>query len=407
VAEYFDREHFIPLRKHDLMQLLLRDNQLPPEQREPFRQFGLLVSAAFHFEHLAKLEELKDAYAPFDPDADTKPGEPLFLEERKEREDKVFTAFASLMKSADFNPLNQEEIQRAVLQTPDDWGLNMDLDLNVFERLEIYERGQVIGSQTRRSWRRLWRRQKIKVPLYQRLALILKLKPHRRIDPNLDVSLVYFKLFKDVPRADVDMLLPGSRPRIRPMDRAMIAWPLAVGLALLLYHFTQVLPSFDLDALVSLASLSLAAALCGYAYRSFHNYLAKRQTYILQLVRSLYFKALDGNTGVLMRLFDEAEEQQCRETYLAYFCLWRFAPPQGWTPEQLEDYIEMYLEGAAGLKVAFEVGAALTKLEQMRIVEKDDGHYRPAPVEKAIEILHWTWDNYFKNAKPEPKSPAG
>jgi len=76
VAEYFDREHFIPLRKHDLMQLLLRDNQLPPEQREPFRQFGLLVSAAFHFEHLAKLEELKDAYAPFDPDADTKPGEP-------------------------------------------------------------------------------------------------------------------------------------------------------------------------------------------------------------------------------------------------------------------------------------------------------------------------------------------
>ena len=80
------------------------------------------------------------------------------------------------------------------------------------------------------------------MPLYQRLALILKLKPHRRLDPNLDVNLVYFKLFKDVPRADVDMLLPGSRPRIRPIDRAMIAWPLAVGLALLVYHFVQELP---------------------------------------------------------------------------------------------------------------------------------------------------------------------
>ncbi len=407
MAEYFDREHFIPLRKHDLMQLLLRDKQLPPEQREPFRQFGRLVSAAFHFEYLAKLEGLKDAYALFDPDADTKPAEPLFPEERKEREDQVFAAFGSLMKSADFNPLNQEEIHRAVQQTPDDWGLNMDLDLNVFERLEIYERGQVIGSHTRRSWRRMWRREKIKVPLYQRLALILKLKPHRRIDPNLDVRLVYFKLFKDVPRADVDMLLPGSRPRIRPLDRAMIAWPLAVGLALLFYHFTQVLPRFDLNALVSLASLSLAAALCGYAYRSFHNYLAKRQTYILQLIRSLYFKALDSNTGVLMRLFDEAEEQQCRETYLAYFCLWRFAPPEGWTPEQLEDYVEMYLEGAAGLKVDFEVGAALTKLEQMHIVERDDDRYRPAPLEKAVETLKKRWDNYFNCAKPEPELPAG
>ena len=59
-----------------------------------------------------------------------------------------------------------------------------------------------------------------------------------------------------------------------------------------------------------------------------------------------------------MRLLDEAEEQQCRETYLAYFCLWRFAPPQGWTAEQLDDYVEMYLEGAAGLKVDFEVGGA-------------------------------------------------
>jgi hypothetical protein len=396
VAETVDREHFIPLRKHDLMQLLLRDKQLPPPQREPFRQFGQLVSAAIHFEYLAKLEELKDAYAPFDPDADTKPCEPLLSEERKEREDKVFAAFASLMHSADFKPLNQEEIQRAVQQTPDDWGLNMDLDLNVFERLEVYERGEVVGVQARRSWRRLWRLEKTKIPLYQRLALILKLKPHHRVDANLDVNLVYFKLFKDVPRADVDMLLPGSRPRIRPLDRAMIAWPLAVGLALLLYHFTQVLPRFELNELVSLASLSLAAAFCGYAYRSFHNYLAKRQTYILQLIRSLYFKALDGNTGVLMRLFDEAEEQQCRETYLAYFCLWRFAPPQGWTPEQLEDFIEMYLEGSAGLKVAFEVGAALTQLEQMQLVQKDGGVYHPLPLEQAVEKLKSTWDNTFR-----------
>jgi hypothetical protein len=158
--------------------------------------------------------------------------------------------------------------------------------------------------------------------------------------------------------------------------------------------------------LVSLASLSLAAAFCGYAYRSFHNYIAKRQTYILQLIRSLYFKALDSNTGVLMRLLDEAEEQQCREAFLAYFCLSRFAPPEGWTAEQLDDYVEMYLEGTAGLKVDFDVGAALMKLEQMRVVEKENGHYRALTPDKAVDILHWTWDNYFMRAKPSSKSSA-
>src|SRR4051812_10020757 len=102
MAEYLDREHFIPLRKNDLAALLLRDKQLPVQQREAFRQFFALVSATFHFEYLAKLEELKDAYAPFDPDADTKAAKPLDPDERKTREDKVFAAFASLMERANF-----------------------------------------------------------------------------------------------------------------------------------------------------------------------------------------------------------------------------------------------------------------------------------------------------------------
>ena len=129
MAEYLDREHFIPLRKNDLIELLVHDKQLPPTQREPFRQFCRLVSATIHFEYQAKLEELKDAYAPFDPDADTKPPRPLLPDERQGREDQVFAAFAALMERADFKHLLPEEIQRAVRQTPSDWGLHMDLDL--------------------------------------------------------------------------------------------------------------------------------------------------------------------------------------------------------------------------------------------------------------------------------------
>src|SRR6202007_3349637 len=120
---------------------------------------------------------------------------------------------------------------------------------------------------------------------------------------------------------------------------------------------------------------------CGYAYRSYYSYRTKRQAYILQLVRSLYFKTLDGNTGVLMRLFDEAEEQECRETYLAYYCLWRYAPPQGWTSEQLDDYVELYLEQHANLKVDFEIGDALAKLERLKIVYKSGNAYRAVPID--------------------------
>jgi Protein of unknown function (DUF3754) len=412
MAEFLDREHFIPLRKSDLTELLVHDKRLPVQQREPFRQFCRLVSATFHFEYLAKLEELKDAYAPFDPDADTKAPRPVLPEERLTREGEVFTSFAALMERANFKKLKREEIEQALHQKPSDWGLHLDLKLDhVFERLEVYIRGDVGREQSKRSWRTLWRREKFSVPTYLRLALILKLRPSRHVDPNLDVNRIYFKVFKEVPKTDVDMQLPGGRPRMTKLDKALILYPLLLGLGLLLYHvftqiFTQDLSRFDVTALASVASLSLAAGFCGYAYKALHTYQVKRQAYVLQLVRSLYFKALDSNSGALMRLFDEAEEQECRETYLGYFCLWLFAPPQGWTAPQLDDYIELYLEGAAGLKVDFEIGDALAKLERMRIVRKDGDNYHAVPLEKALEMLDWTWDNYFKFNPNSPEPPV-
>ena len=60
MAEYEDREHYIPLRKSDLIALLCRDKQLPRDQVEDFKQFCTLISSVFHFEYLEKLEELKE-----------------------------------------------------------------------------------------------------------------------------------------------------------------------------------------------------------------------------------------------------------------------------------------------------------------------------------------------------------
>ena len=77
MAEYEDREHYIPLRKQDLAELLCRDRQVKAEEREPLRQFCRLVSSVWHFEYLETLEQLKDAYAPFDPDSACKPLTPL------------------------------------------------------------------------------------------------------------------------------------------------------------------------------------------------------------------------------------------------------------------------------------------------------------------------------------------
>jgi hypothetical protein len=117
------------------------------------------------------------------------------------------------------------------------------------------------------------------------------------------------------------------------------------------------------------------------------------------LTESLYYQTLDNNAGVLTHILDEAEEQECREAILAYFCLLRHAPPQGWTSEQLDDYVEMYLEGSAKLKVDFEIGDALEKVERLGVVVKSNNFYKAVPLEKALEKLDYRWDNYFQYNK--------
>jgi hypothetical protein len=405
MAEYLDREHYIPLRKSDLVELLCADKGLPVAERAPFRQFCRLAAALYHFEYLQHLEKLKDAYAPFDPDSETRPLKPLLPEERAERQEQVFAALAALLERANFKKLTREDVLKAVHDTPSDWGLPTDIDLSMFERLDVYHRGDGFGVRRRRLWWKLWLKEEIKVPVHHRLVGVLKLRRHRRLDPDINTDAIYLKIFKDIPKADVPMLLPGARVRLSKLDRALIVYPLAAGVGLLLWHLGatiwEAITTAAVTGLLSVGVLSAGAALGGYGYKSYYSYQVRKQTYNFQLTRNLYYQGLDSNAGVLMRLLDEAEEQECREVFLAYFCLWRFAPPQGWTAEQLDDYVELYLEGsAAALKVDFEIGDALDKLEKLKIVQKVGDHYRAVPLNMALVTLDRIWDNIFQYNTP-------
>src|SRR5271156_6121316 len=102
MAEFTDREHYIPLRKTDLIELLGKDKALPVEEREAFRRFCRQVSALFHFEYLKRLEELKDAYAPFDADSETRPLHEPSVEDRAKNLARLFEKFIALMERANF-----------------------------------------------------------------------------------------------------------------------------------------------------------------------------------------------------------------------------------------------------------------------------------------------------------------
>ncbi len=389
-------DHFIPLSRDELTDLLCTDKTVPEEERQLFRQLAEMMAALYHLEYNRRLRELKNAYAPFDPDTDNVSLLPLSSEQRQARLNDLFSDFAWLLERANYQHLSREEIEPA-LDHASAWGIRMDVDFSAFEHIAIFARGDTLQKRTRRVWYRLFQTQEAEVPIYRRLVIILKLRQHPRLGPNVDTRNVYLKVFKDIPKLDVLMLLPGARVRLNALDRGKIGMPLLGGVAMAVWNVLQDL-AWTVERLLSSpnAMWALAAGGIGYGYRSYYGYRQTKQRYYLTLTQSLYFQNLDSNAGVLTRLLDEAEEQECRAAILAYFCLWRYAGEEGWTASDLDNSMELYLDRYAELPYTCVNGEALAKLQKLRLLETvGAGYYRTLPLEKALAALQENWNDYF------------
>ena len=388
-------EHYIPLRPADLVQNLADDPAVTIFEREQFRQFCELVEATIHHDYHARLAGLKAAYAPFDPDSDAAPTRELSREERAAAGRRLFEQFGALLERANYRRLSRQQLQVA-LRTPGDDGLSLSLDLAIFERLEIYTRGDCQLPRTSRSWRTLWRDEERLVPTYRRLAIIFRLKHETPHTGPLDTQAVVLKLFKNIPQQDVETLLPGANIRIGWLEQAKIVLPTLSGVGLTLFKLLKGAAAVAFASLYGLiAFLALISGAIGYGVRSFYGYLRTREKYQLSLTRSLYFQNLDNNAGVLYHLLNEAEEQEFREVVLAWWLLWR-GGMQGSRESELDAAAERWLAERCGLAVDFEVADALTKLKRMGLASQSPGgRWSATSIESALETLDRGWDQQF------------
>ena len=147
---HWRRENYIPIRKAELAALLAGQPDLPPDDRAAFEQLSRLLTATFHYDFHLRLEDLKNAYAVFDPDADTQPVKPITPAERGTRAAELFEKFIGLLQRANFLRLTRDDIH-AALGATSDWGLRLNVNLDIFDRLEVFARGDVVGRRERRE----------------------------------------------------------------------------------------------------------------------------------------------------------------------------------------------------------------------------------------------------------------
>jgi hypothetical protein len=388
------REYFIPLRKGDLLALLLADPALTADERALGRQVAAMVTARLHYDFHRTLEELKEAYAPFDPDADTHSLNVLPAEERSRRAAVVFDKLGWLLARANFQSLTRPDLE-AAMRAASAWGINLRVDFDIFDRLEVFARGAGTDYRTRRPWRKLKRRVRIAIPVFRRLVVMFRLKEPCDDADRDHPDPIYLKVFRNIPRDDIDMLLPATKLRMSLVDRSKIFVPTLSGGVLALVKLVQAI--LAVATISTLAFVSILGGSAAFGLRSFHGWLRHKQRYQLHLTRSLYYRNLDNNAGVLFRLLDEAEEQEFREAILAWFFLWRRAGSEGWDCETLDAVIETFLTQHLGAHVDFEIGDALEKLARMSMIEAvEGGRWRACAPREALARLDNAWDELFR-----------
>ena len=434
--------HYIPCSRHELINKCCK--LMPAEQKRQFQSFAEILNAYVHFKTQKDLEQMKQSYAHFNPNADSLlPG--LTQAEAKQQANILAETFKRVLLDANYQELNQSDIEKALSQSslvP----VNTQVDLDAYEKILLFYRGSNIKNVT---LKRFLFKKEISFENYDHVAVLLEIKPEKyfdKKDKNIDVvnfeaGKVYLYLYKNIPHYDLELLFPNVKISMNFRDKLMLIIPalgaaipmlikilpalgLLVGAIALVVFGWNLDGNFDVDVSdpkavypLLLASFSACVALGGFAVRQYIKYKSKRLEFLKKVTDVLFFKSLDVCQGVLHSVIDAAEEEQSKEMLLIYFILLQEKLPL--SQNQIKDMVNQWTKDHLGVETNIQIYKSLEQLTNLKasgvstrevssIVElMDEDLYQASDLSTAKRIVDFIWDNLFQYsneylAEPKP-----
>jgi len=406
------RQRFLPFRRRDVVEMCVVDGRLDGADAGDFRDLCRILGAVLHFEFHERLEALKDAYAPFDPDADTRQVRVLDETERADCQRRLLVELRSLLDAANFEEVTERDLGRA-FEAESLLEVRLHVDFDDFEDVAFFRRGETVRTATiSRLWG-LWKRE-IRFHNYDRVVVYVRFRDaehfaeRRREELSFEPGSTILKLFQNIPRPDLEMLFPNSEVRMRPVDKAMIGVPAVVSGIVVIA--TKLLASLGLLLVLVGAWLGLSArhveldqaelialgvgigSVSGYLVRQVSKFKNRKIRFMKTLADNLYFKNLDNDAGVFHNLLDSAEEEEHKEAVLAYWFMLTEGPA---TAAELDRAVEAWFAERWACEIDFEVDDALGKLHRLGLADTDGDRWRAVELDQATRHLDEVWDGYF------------
>lgn len=410
-----DRDQYIPVRKSDIIGVLTKCGLLMgAEQHEKFRQLCRLLGAIFHYEYFEWLERLRDDYYYFNPEIPLEPmRDPQAIEQAR---GELLETLDKVLKGANYvevplGDVEQAHEERHVLK------VKVETTMEHYHQVRFFRRGHHKEQVDVRKWFGL-RQRLIEAWVFDNVILMVtiklpsEIKSKRRLKEleksQLRPGSILIKYFRHIAVTDLHMLFPKVRVLMSLYDKLTIAVPaLAGGIPLL----ANLLPTLTVLFLVAgfylgltspveheqvvkaFAALSGLAALGALIMRQRLKYERLSLKYQKQVSDHVYFRNISNNAGIFDYIVGAAEEQECKEAFLAYYFLLVASDPPN--QETLDARIEEWLATTFGVDIDFEVDDALAKLERLGLLKRQGEGLRVVPMDDALVVLDRIWDRFF------------
>lgn len=426
VVEPRGDEHFLPVTRYALVDRLTAANTWPPGAADEARRFFRYLDYWRQQRHAAELMRLGEAYEAFSPDSDLFVTRQYTADERRQMLAEVITGISRLATQANYILVPRNRVAEAILSRESHYGLDLKVDFEAFDELIVAYRGESVTRAQRRKLSRFFRREEFDVPIYRRMILLFKLKSSEQhvddvmrstgvtrkeaekvvrrsresIPPQIKPDNVYIKIFKNIPKSDVEMVFPNTVVKFRMQDKLWlgVSGGGAVG--------AGVFGAAGKLALAFSNPITAAGAIGGIGlvlFRQIMNVMNQKQRYMQVLAQNLYFHSMADNRGAMTKLADRAAEEDFKEEILLYSVLAKERVNRAELAD-VDRAIQAYIERTFGLQVDFDIGDALERLLADGIVVEDDaGNLSALPPREAAEHIDAMWDSILDQLPAAPR----
>jgi len=230
---------------------------------------------------------------------------------------------------------------------------------------------------------------------------------------------VLIKYFRNIAATDLNALFPNVRVVMSMFDKLALSVPALAGaipillnlastmtvLALVIGFYLGLVSAVEHDEMkAAFAAMSGLVALVGFVMRQYLRYQRQSLRYQKELTDNIYFRNVNNNAGLFDYMIGAAEEQECKEAFLAYYFLRVATTPL--TQDALDGTVETWLKDTFHADVDFEVDDALAKLERLGVLTRDGERLGVLPPGEMLARLDRVWDDFFQVQVASPATAA-